>query len=182
MKRLLRKDGAAGQGSEVNRCRCGCGARLRLGRRYVRGHNKRKVDRYTITDTGYKTPCWIWKLAKNNCGYGMERRGLGNMKLAHRVSWEDRHEAVPAGKTLDHLCRVRACVNPDHLEPVTHAENCRRGRNAKLTPELAGQIRSATGTQRVIARQYGISQGQVSRIRRGLSWRGVDGGNARERR
>lgn len=47
--------------------------------------------------------------------------------LTHRYSYERAEGPVPAGLELDHLCRVRSCVNPEHLEPVTHRENMRRG-------------------------------------------------------
>ncbi|MEE8234211.1 MAG: HNH endonuclease signature motif containing protein [Gammaproteobacteria bacterium] len=47
--------------------------------------------------------------------------------MAHRVSYEMENGLVPKGLELDHLCRVRNCVNPQHVEPVTHKENCQRG-------------------------------------------------------
>lgn len=50
------------------------------------------------------------------------------MRRAHRVVYESLVGPIPAGLELDHTCRVRRCVNPDHLEPVTHAENQRRSR------------------------------------------------------
>ena len=69
--------------------------------------------------------CWVWLGPKAANGYG--RVGfLGQWRAAHRVSWEALHGPVPEGLELDHLCRVRECVNPGHLEPVTHAENMRR--------------------------------------------------------
>jgi hypothetical protein len=155
-------------------CQCGCGQKTKRasrtrrssgwvkGRllRYVRGHRVCETNRYIVVDTGYATPCWIWLLAKNNCGYGN-----------HRAAYERRYGAVPEGLSLDHLCGHRDCINPDHLEPVSQAENCRRGRNTKLTAAEVKDIRAAKETQRVIARRYGISQSQVSRIRAGLAWR-----------
>ena len=75
-------------------------------------------------------PCWLWhgSLVK---GYGslvvdhpVNRRKTG---LAHRVAYEWVRGPIPAGLTLDHLCRVRRCVNPFHLEPVTNRENILRG-------------------------------------------------------
>jgi len=74
--------------------------------------------------------CWLWVGALDPCGYGRITSGpRKNVKeeKAHRVSYRERHGAIPDGKELDHKCRVRCCVNPDHLEAVTHLENMRRG-------------------------------------------------------
>jgi len=83
--------------------------------------------------------CWLWMAAVDKKGYakvGYNRppRGYG-MEFAHRVLYEQIRGPIPEGLDIDHLCRVRCCVNPDHLEPVTNAENHRRGiaRNAKKT-------------------------------------------------
>jgi hypothetical protein len=69
-------------------------------------------------------PCWLWTGAISSSGYG-NLWVDGKNKLAHRVAWE--LLVGPAPDELDHLCRVTRCVNPDHLEPVEHIENMRRG-------------------------------------------------------
>jgi hypothetical protein len=67
-------------------------------------------------------PCWAWTGGRSGGRYGMYRR-----QYAHRIAYEQLVGPIPDGLELDHLCRNTLCVNPDHLEPVTHAENTRRG-------------------------------------------------------
>jgi hypothetical protein len=72
--------------------------------------------------------CWLWLLAPNGDGYGtVTIRGV--QVRAHRLSYLHARGPIPPGLVLDHLCRVRNCVNPDHLEPVTNAQNLIRGIN-----------------------------------------------------
>jgi len=66
-------------------------------------------------------PCWLWTGSVDHKGYGRNRG-----TRAHRVAWELLVGPIPKGLTLDHLCRVRNCVNPDHLEVVTNRENIMR--------------------------------------------------------
>lgn len=69
--------------------------------------------------------CWLWTGATLPQGYGQFRLD-GKGTTAHRAAWTLFRGPIPAGYQVDHLCRVKACVNPDHLEPVTQAENLRR--------------------------------------------------------
>jgi len=73
--------------------------------------------------------CWEWTASKSAGGYGkFSRPGHGNgWDYAHRVAYVALVGEVGEGLDLDHLCRVRHCVNPEHLEPVTRKENLRRG-------------------------------------------------------
>lgn len=70
--------------------------------------------------------CWVWTGSLLADGYGNLRDGA-KVKRAHRVSYETFVGPIPGGLEIDHLCRNRSCINPDHLEPVTRAENQRRG-------------------------------------------------------
>lgn len=79
---------------------------------------------WTYVDTG--GDCWIWTAAKVPAGYGFMRWD-GRNQPAHRIAYQLLVGPIPTGHVLDHLCRVRVCVNPDHLEPVTHRVNLLRG-------------------------------------------------------
>lgn len=72
--------------------------------------------------------CWEWLAYREN-GYGKFRLN-GKSCMAHRVVWETLVGPIPAGLQVDHLCRNRGCVNPDHLELVTQQENILRGQSA----------------------------------------------------
>ena len=168
-------------------CQCGCGEKTRLAPcasrrngwvkgeplRYIRGHNRRKRHQYVVTPTGYKTECWLWLLCKDEKGYGRVRVAPRKIALAHRVYYEHHAGSIGDELELDHLCRVRGCVNPDHLEPVTRHENLRRSGKLKLRHREVLEIRRSAETQHVIARRFGITQSQVSRIKARLVWRGL---------
>lgn len=83
---------------------------------------------YTISESG----CWIWKGAVHrakHAGYGLVIR-KGKRIFMHRWFYERFKGPIPDNLQIDHLCRVRACVNPDHLELVTSRENTLRGNGA----------------------------------------------------
>lgn len=72
--------------------------------------------------------CWQWIAAIQGAGYGtVWNKQTKKVVLAHRYVYELVKGEIPDGLTLDHLCRNRACVNPDHLEPVSMKENILRG-------------------------------------------------------
>lgn len=71
--------------------------------------------------------CWLWLgWLTEEGGYGRFRYDRGRV-VAHRFAYELLVGPIPPGLELDHLCRTRRCVNPAHLEPVTHRENTLRG-------------------------------------------------------
>lgn len=78
--------------------------------------------------------CWLWTGFVHKHGYGAltTRLTSGGSKLAHRASYELHHGAIPDGLQIDHLCHVRHCVNPDHLEAVTPKVNTERGLHGEM--------------------------------------------------
>lgn len=81
--------------------------------------------------------CWLWTASTvQGSGYGQFRVG-NKVRKAHVVAYELMVGPVPEGLTLDHLCSVRRCVNPSHLEPVTMKENLRRAPTAVSTINAA---------------------------------------------
>lgn len=102
--------------------------------------------------------CWEWVGAKNDKGYG-QIRIAGKWRYAHRVMYERTKGAIPEGRrwVIDHLCRNKSCVNPDHLEAVVQQENIARGLKGRLcthcprgheyTPENTYRFRG-TGTKK----------------------------------
>jgi hypothetical protein len=163
-------------------CWCGCGASTPLadrtsrnrGRvkgepiRYLHGHNRRHDPNQYIVNP--ETGCWEWQRGKTH-GYGSLHCPRRNTTLrAHRWYYEEAKGPIPAGMVLDHLCRNKGCVNPDHLEPVTSAENTRRSNGTKLTLEDARAIRASTERGVDLAERYGVSKSVISRIKVGLTF------------
>lgn len=85
-------------------------------------------DRVQVQPDG----CWLWTGAKTGNGYGMVRSSrskttpLSRVFLTHRLSYEHYIGPIPEGTEIDHLCCVKACVNPDHLDAVPHQVNMQR--------------------------------------------------------
>lgn len=157
------------------RCVCGlCDETVKPGRRYAHGHNRKLPPRYTVDSA---TGCWLWDGHILASGYG-QYKDRGRTFQAHRWFWERVHGSVPAGLELDHLCRVRACVNPAHLEAVTHTENCRRASYARLTLEdvkaihnlAAADGRNGGAMYREIADRFGVDRRTISKVLSRENW------------
>jgi hypothetical protein len=117
------------------------------------------------------TGCWIWQGARNSRGYGnMWDKGRKAARCAHRIYYEQHVGPIPDGLVLDHLCRNNACVNPEHLQPVTQAENVRRGVKAKLTMEIVVEIRRSTASAADLATRFGVHVNTIREAKRGDRW------------
>lgn len=163
-------------------CRCGCGQRTEPQpqsihargvvrgepKPYAPGHRNRRPapsegTHYRIEDRGYSSPCWIWLRALTR-GYGTIGRG-GKQYYAHRYLYEQQHGPIEEGLHLDHLCRVTQCCNPEHLEPVTPAENCHRSTVMKLTDEDVKAIRCSDEGPTALGRRYGVTPHTIYTIK-----------------
>lgn len=113
-------------------------------RDYARLLNRGELKKITPEDRFWprvqKTDtCWIWT-GSSATGYGVFKGNNKRQGPAHRFAYELLVGPIPEGLQLDHLCRVTLCVNPQHLEPVTPGENCRRAhafRKLETSPPLA---------------------------------------------
>jgi hypothetical protein len=189
--------------ADVKLCECGCGELAPIAKhdhrrsghvrgqpvRFVHGHRARldarplaerfaeKVTPATDLSPNGMAGCIVWTGSTNGKkGYG-NLRNPGASRYTHIIAWHlaDR-EPIPVGYELDHLCRRTLCVNVDHLEPVTSAENTRRGVRTRLTHEQAREIRYLAGAgwqPRDIAEAYGVSREHVYSIRDGRAWANV---------
>ena len=109
--------------------RCGLQDRLDLWLRF---------EKFVSVD---RRGCWLW-VGTNRKGYGYFYDRGHHATRAHRFLWEQINGPVPNGLELDHLCRNTKCVNPNHLEAVTHLENMRRGWNATKSYCKNGHLRT----------------------------------------
>jgi DNA-binding transcriptional regulator YiaG len=127
-----------------------------------------KVDREGKTTT----ECWEWQGAMLRGGYGIFR--WGRNENAHRLAYELVLGPIPEGHEVHHTCNNRGCVNPFHMETLTHQEHTHRTSGIALTMEDAREIqrRYAAGgiSQDKLAREYGISQSLVRNILHYREW------------
>ena len=105
------------------------------------------------------TGCWLWTGSTHGNGYGQVKTDLGRNSSPHRVLAEHYHGAIPDGYEVDHLCHVRACCNPDHLQIVHRLENASRAATWSLAVRADRLVMSAEQVQhlRWLHHERGIS-------------------------
>lgn len=162
-------------------------------RRYCSAECARRRPRKPLADRFnekiHRDPegCWHWGGTVDPSGYGVISVGAAADGLlpAHVVAYELTSGPIPEGLVLDHLCRNPRCVRPDHLEPVTSAENARRGAKAKITQDDALTIRKLVQggmSQRSVARRFRLHPSHICRIVNEKRWRSTARPVTRKRR
>lgn len=169
-------------------CECGCGLFTNVcerndsrrswvkgqPKRFINGHILRQFDKPIKYEVDPQTDCWNCILYVREDGYGQIKHN-NITQLAHRWNYQRLKEvALADDKFLDHLCRNRRCVNPEHLEAVTFVENIRRGNVPTLTIELARTIRDEyipfVVSQHHLARKYGVDRSLVAAVVQNRTW------------
>ena len=125
-----------------------------------------------------KTGCWLWQGSCFESGYG-QIGYHGKSLRTHRVSWIYHNGEIPKGFNVLHKCDIRNCINPNHLflgKPIDNTtdminKNRRVNPTAKLSEFDVIFIREDTRPQIKIAKEYGISKSQISKIKSGKAWR-----------
>jgi hypothetical protein len=168
-------------------CQCGCGQKTRVSasgstekgwikgepRRFLHTHHNRisLVD-YVVDEA---TGCWVWQRSLNNKGYGTMTR-KGKRVYAHVFYYVVAKGPVPEGLELHHKCENPPCVNPRHLEPVTHKANLRFSGHTKLDEKIVKVIKrlnvQGLGYRR-LAKLFNVSRSAIQNVVVGKTWREV---------
>ena len=119
---------------------------------------KRFMDKVLQVPNG----CWLWCSTISGCGYAYFTLNY-KMIRAHRIAYQLFKGDIPTGLQIDHLCRNRDCVNPEHLQPVTCSENLRRGLTGKINNPQTKKTQCPNG--------HPLIEGNLTRYTKSIGFR-----------
>lgn len=180
-------------GTPIGSCHCGCGQTTNIAmatktcagwikgtpKPYLLGHSSAKSqevkeEKFWLKVSFRPDGCWEWTGHRDDKGYGTTWEvGAAAFRStkAHRMAYRLIFSNIPDGLELDHLCRHRECVNPWHLEPISHLGNMRRGANTRLTDQQVREILLTNESRKVLADKFGISTDTVAAIKNRKDYR-----------
>lgn len=122
---------------------------------------ERFKNKYSVDEHG----CWVWQASLDKDGYALFNDQNYKTVRAHRFSYEITFQKIAAGMVIDHLCKNRRCVNPEHLEPVTNKENILRGdRVKKICQHGVAHTRCKDGCLTTYHREYKRKKTSVKKL------------------
>ena len=159
-----------------NTCQCGCGQKVKAGRRYINHHHSRSVP---PPKEDPETGCLIWQgYVDPSIGYGQGWDPIIRRKEhAHRIAWRREKGEIQPKMQLHHTCGNRTCVNVDHLELHTARGHGRLTGNAKISYKIAREIRKrARAGERTtdLANEFGLTVQAIGSIKAGRTWQEDD--------
>lgn len=172
-------------------CGCGCGHQTPIAKKtsthygirkgqpklFVRGHHTRKATPdFKYQDWGFKTPCWVWLKKCDKDGYPQVSIGELNCRATHVYFEHFTGKKVPDGMHLNHKCRIHPCVNHDHLEIATPADNVRYSGSTQFDGDAVRKMiamRKQGAQFKEIAETFQTSVRYLKRICYGERWRGI---------
>ena len=169
-------------------CHCGCGRKTNIAKitdrassrekgkpnKYLIGHNRtRNIANSIKIKVDKKTGCWNWEGYINDKGYGVLTVKGKTYKAHYYIHRLYKKVKSVKGKELDHVCRNKKCVNPNHLRYITHTENVRRGLHLKLSMDKAKLIRylyKIGYKMKYIAKLYDVTYATIYNVIKRYTW------------
>jgi hypothetical protein len=123
-----------------------------------------KAHRFWAKVVKQATPCWTWTAGQLNGGYGQFKLSADSVVSAHRFAYELVRGPIPDGLTIDHLCKNRLCVNPEHLEAVTMGDNIRRATSSNREKTHCANGHEYNSENTIFTKQRGNAKHRICKI------------------